>query len=106
MTRTFPVTPSACHDLDDIFEYVLETSGPNRALHVYREFHEGFAKIGAQPKLMGHVREDLADESLRVFNVFSFLVIYRPDTVPVQIIRVIHGARDVPRAMGEDAAFG
>jgi len=54
--------------------------------------------VGAQPGI-GHVRDDLADESLRVWAVFSYLIIYRTDTKPVQIIRVIHGARDVPSAI-------
>ncbi len=103
MTCTFLVTPSASHDVDDILEYVLEHSGPNRALHVYKKLYEGFSKVGEQPKLLGHKRDDLADESLRVFKVFSHLVIFRPDTVPVQIIRVIHGARDLRRLMPENA---
>jgi len=82
---------------------VLEQSGPNRALHVHRKLYEGFSKIGAQPNLLGHIRDDLADESLRVFVVFSYLIIYDPETKPVQIIRVIHGARDLPKAFEEDA---
>jgi len=103
MTRSFVLTPSASRDIDGILEYVLEHSGPTRALQVHRKLYEGLSKIGAQPKLLGHVRDDLADESLRVFAVFSYLVIYRPDTKPVQVLRVIHGARDVPRAYEEDA---
>ena len=102
MTRTFLVTPSASHDVDDILEYVLEHSGPNRALHVYKKLYEGFSKVGAQPKLLGHKRDDLADESLRAFRVFSYLVIFRPDTVPVQIIRVIHAARDIETLLADE----
>ncbi len=51
---------------------------------------------------MGHVREDLADESLRVWRVFSFLVIYRPDTSPLHVIRVLHGARDLEGLLGDE----
>lgn len=103
MTGSFILTPSASRDIDGILEYVLEHSGPNRALHVHRKLYDGFSKISAQPKLLGHIRDDLADESLRVYRVFWFLVIYRPETKPVQILRVIHGARDVPRAFEEEA---
>jgi antitoxin ParD1/3/4/toxin ParE1/3/4 len=54
--------------------------------------------VGEYPGI-GHIREDLADESVRVHAVFSFLVIYRPETKPVQVLRVIHGARDLNSAM-------
>lgn len=103
MTASYLLTPSATRDLDDILSYVLENSGPERAMHVHAKLHAGFVKIGAHPKLHGHIREDLADESLRVHVVFSYLIIYRPDTKPVQVVRVIHGARDLPQAVQEDS---
>jgi plasmid stabilization system protein ParE len=96
MTGSFILTPSAARDLDELLEYVLEQGGPNAALHVHHRLHEGFTKVAAQPGI-GHLRDDFADESLRVWAVFSYLIIYRPETKPVQILRVIHGARDVPR---------
>lgn len=98
MTCPFILTPSAARDLDEILEYVLEHGGPNPALHVHERPYEGFSKVAAQPGI-GHVRDDLADESLRVWAVFAYLIIYRPDTKPVQILRAIHGARDLPKAL-------
>lgn len=98
MTGPFILTPSAARDLDEILEYVLEHGGATPALHVHACLHEGFSKVGAEPGI-GHIRDDLADELLRVWVVFSYLIIYRPDTQPVQIIRVLHGARDVPRVV-------
>jgi len=76
---------------------VLEDSGVTRALRVHARFHEAFARIGSHPHI-GHVRDDLIDDTLRVMSGFSYLIIDRPDTSPVQIIRVIHGARDLPKA--------
>ena len=55
-------------------------------------------RLAAYPR-MGHVREDLADRTLRFWPVYSYLVVYRPDSQPLQIIRVLHGARDVPRIL-------
>jgi plasmid stabilization system protein ParE len=103
MTRAFVLTPAATRDIDEILTYILEHSGQAHALRVHGELCAGLAKVGAQPNLFGHIREDLADESLRVFAVFSYLIIYRPQTEPVQIIRAIHGARDVPTALNERA---
>ena len=48
-----------------------------------------------------HARHDLGDETLRVWVVFSYLIIYRPNTKPLQIVRVVHGARDMPSTMKE-----
>ncbi len=98
MSRRFVLTPSASRDIDAILEYVLEKSGPDRARHVHERLYEGIAKVATKPGL-GHIRDDLFDESLRVFGVFSYLIIYLPATTPLQIIRVIHGARNVPRVL-------
>jgi len=101
MTASFILTPSAARDVEGIIDFVLESSGADRALYLHKRLYEGFAKIGAMPNV-GHMRDDLGDESLRVYTVFKFLVIFRPDTKPVQILRVIHGARDLPMAFSEE----
>lgn len=49
----------------------------------------------AQHPGLGHVRDDLADESLKVRPVHSYLVIYRPDSSPLQVVRVLSGYRDI-----------
>ena len=54
-------------------------------------------RIAARPGL-GHLREDLTDEPLRFLPVWSYLVIYRL-TDPVEVVRVVHGARDVAREL-------
>jgi antitoxin ParD1/3/4/toxin ParE1/3/4 len=50
---------------------------------------------------IGHARADLAEEVVRFWPVFSYLVIYRPDANPIQIVRVLHGKRDVRRLLEE-----
>jgi plasmid stabilization system protein ParE len=44
---------------------------------------------------LGHYRDDLTTRPLRFFPVFTYLVIYLPETEPLQIIRVLSGARDI-----------
>lgn len=44
---------------------------------------------------MGHSREDLADEPLRFWPVHSYLIIYRPDRSPLEVVRVLSGYRDI-----------
>lgn len=51
---------------------------------------------------MGHWREDLSSEPLRFWQVYSYLIIYRPEPRPVQILRVLHALRDVRSLLAED----
>ena len=41
---------------------------------------------------MGHWREDLIDEPLRFWPVYSYLIIYNPAAKPIEIARILHGA--------------
>jgi antitoxin ParD1/3/4/toxin ParE1/3/4 len=50
--------------------------------------------LGSDPGI-GHAREDLTDRPLKFCPVYAYLVVYDPETKPVQIIRVLHGMRDV-----------
>ena len=50
--------------------------------------------LGLEPGL-GHVREDLTGRPLKFWPVYSYLVAYDPETKPIQIIRVLHGMRDI-----------
>jgi antitoxin ParD1/3/4/toxin ParE1/3/4 len=59
------------------------------------------AKLARTPG-MGHLREDLADEPLKFWPVYSYLIIYRPETRPLQIVRVLHGARDLRRLLSSE----
>ncbi len=47
----------------------------------------------------GHLREDLGDEAIRVWVVYSYLIIYRPEPKPLQVVRVVSGYRDVPKLL-------
>ena len=97
MRRT-RLTPSAKADLADLAAFIAGES-PTAALRVSRRLRAEMRRLARQPGL-GHRREDLADEALRAWIVYSYLVIYRADTKPLQIVRVLHSSRDVRRAMG------
>jgi len=100
MSRYF-LTPPARLDLIEIWTYLADHTSLDQADKIVRELHEAMGRLSELPGL-GHRRDDLADESLRVFAVYSYLVIYRPETTPLQVIRVIHGARDL-RAIFDEA---
>ncbi|MCP5117816.1 MAG: type II toxin-antitoxin system RelE/ParE family toxin [bacterium] len=94
MNPLFVLSAAATRDLDEILEYVLDQAGPRRAQHVADRLYDSFGKLSRTPG-MGHWRRDLTQAAVRFWPVWSFLVIYRPDTKPLEIVRVLHGARDL-----------
>jgi len=87
------LVPDARLDLISIVDYIMDESTTS-ALRVQERFLEIFSLIGENPNV-GHLREDLTTRPVRFFPVFSYLVIYLPDTNPVQIVRVLGAAQDV-----------
>ena len=41
----------------------------------------------------------LAPAAARDLAVYSYLIVYRPDTKPLQVAAVLHGARDVAKLL-------
>ncbi len=50
----------------------------------------------------GHLREDLTDRPIKFWPVFSYLIIYDPATRPVEILRVVHGNRDIASLLSQN----
>ncbi len=90
----FVLSPAARQDLHDIWDYIAKDS-IRAADRLIVRIHQTIEKIVAVPEL-GHPHQDLADETLRVWPVRSYLIVYRPKTKPLQIVRIISGYRDIP----------
>lgn len=92
---TYVLSPSAERDLEDIWEYIAQdsVSAANRVLVKIRDAIRTLTKMPT----MGHHRDDLPDPELRVWTVYSYLIIYRPDPSPLQVVRIVHGMRDIPQ---------
>jgi len=91
---SFRITPTAQHDLREILQYIAEHDGVDRALHVHEKFFEAFGLLGASPGA-GRLRKDLTGATVRWWTVFKFVVIYDAERSPVEILRVLHGMRDL-----------
>jgi plasmid stabilization system protein ParE len=50
--------------------------------------------LGGSPEA-GHFREDLTDKPVKFWPVFSYLIVYDPERRPIEVLRVLHGARDL-----------
>ena len=79
--------------------YALEVGDVDLADRIRAERVRGFHKLAQTPSL-GHFRSDLADEPLRFRAVRQYLIIYQSEVRPIEIVRVLHGARDVRAILG------
>ncbi|MGA2747784.1 MAG: type II toxin-antitoxin system RelE/ParE family toxin [Verrucomicrobiota bacterium] len=96
----FILAPAAKADLAEIWMYYATEAGdPDLADRMRDELFMSIRAVARSPGI-GHLRRDLADEPLRFHKVRSYLIIYRGETKPVQIVRVLHGARDVRAVLG------
>lgn len=91
----YRITPRAERDLREILEYIAEEAGVDRALHVHGKLLEALELLGSRPGA-GRVREDLAEANVRWWPVLKFVVVYEAERSPIEILRVLHGMRDLP----------
>jgi antitoxin ParD1/3/4/toxin ParE1/3/4 len=49
----------------------------------------------------GHWRHDLTSADVRFFSVYSYLIVYRPETKPLQVVTILHASRDVAGILSE-----
>jgi plasmid stabilization system protein ParE len=56
---------------------------------------DAFEALGSRPG-MGHKREDLNDYPALFWPVGSYVIIYRAEHRPIEIVAVTQGSRDIP----------
>lgn len=95
--RAYVLTELAQADLTKIFDYI-ERENAAAAVRVAGALRAATRLLAERPGI-GHVRLDLAKEDIRFWPVFSYLIVYRRDTEPLEIVRVLHGATDVRRLL-------
>src|SRR2546422_4283020 len=92
----FQFTPQAADDLFDIWSYIARDS-VEAANQVEDAVYQACAFLAEGP-LRGNTREDLTKLPLRFWTVQaypSYIIVYDPETDPLQIIRVLHGTRNI-----------
>lgn len=85
-------TRQAREDLLSIWSYIA-ADNPTAADRVLDAIDRRCARLSENPKL-GPARPDIAPE-LRYFPVGSYLIFYREVSAGVEIVRVLHGARNL-----------
>lgn len=84
-------------DLAEIWDHIAQDD-PKRATAFLREIEALFETLASQPT-MGRERSELA-EGLRSFPIGRYVVYYLPWPDGVDVVRVLHSARDVARLIG------
>ena len=97
MSRPYELTAEAQTHVDEIGAFIAQDS-VDAALGVYDALEEAFELLAENPGI-GHTRQDLTSRPVKFWSVFSFLVVDDPDSRPVTIVAVLHGARDVERML-------
>jgi antitoxin ParD1/3/4/toxin ParE1/3/4 len=64
------------------------------ARRVLAEFQAACAKLAEHPH-RGHARVDLTDQPVRFWSVRAYDIMYRPETQPLEIVRIVHSAQDI-----------
>ena len=96
----FRFTPDAVADRDDIWQFIA--SDNRAAADRVEEATFAACEALARNPLQGHVRPDLTKLPVRFWTPPSYpnyIVVYRPETNPLQILRVLHGKRNVRRIL-------
>lgn len=89
----FQLTPQAELDLAEIWDYIAQDSMTN-ADRVLNELEKTLRTLADNPEL-GYRREDWADSRHRFWPFYSYIVMYRPETNPLQILRIVSGFRNL-----------
>lgn len=95
----FLLTRAAAADLEEIDQYVARDA-PAAADRLLTALHEAMLRLADFPDI-GHLRHDLADEPLRFWPVSAYLIVYRAEETPLQVVRVLHASRDVRALLAE-----
>lgn len=94
----FRLSRPAERDLEEIWESIARHNVA-AAERFLERIQQAIRKLASMPAL-GSEHEFLRDKSLRVWLVKTYLIIYRPDAKPIEIVRIVRGSRDLTALFG------
>lgn len=89
-------TRRARQDLVEIGEYIA-ADNPRATDRAIDTLMDRAILLSANPQI-GSLRAEIA-EGLRLFPVGNYLILYREISVGIEVVRVLHGARDLERLL-------
>jgi toxin ParE1/3/4 len=108
MTRTIHRSQKARQDLVDAFRFYAREAGFRVAQRFFAQAEATFSRLASMPGTgAGYEHDHPALAGLRFSPVVRFrkyLVFYRPVADGIEIVRVLHGARDIASILAEEFA--
>jgi toxin ParE1/3/4 len=98
MSVRYVLAPEAALDLVQIWRYIGKQSSFQVADRVESAIRDKIIFLAGSPGA-GHLRKDLTDQPVKFFPVYSYLIVYRPDTKPLQVVSILQGRRDVEQIL-------
>ena len=98
MKSRYLLAPQAAAALVEIWQYIKEQASSAMADRVESAIRERIAFLAGTPGA-GHRRKDLTEEDVKFFPVYSYLIVYRAETKPLQIVSILHGRRDLEKIL-------
>ncbi|MGO9519630.1 MAG: type II toxin-antitoxin system RelE/ParE family toxin [Candidatus Korobacteraceae bacterium] len=98
MRARYTLAPEAALDLAEIWRYIKKQTSIEMADRVESVIRDRIVLLAGTPDA-GHWRRDLTVEAVKFFPVYSYLIVYRPETKPLQVVSILHGHRDVERIL-------
>jgi antitoxin ParD1/3/4/toxin ParE1/3/4 len=98
--RRYILAPEAALDLVEIWRYQKNKASVEIAERIERAIRDKIVFLASVPGA-GHWRKDLTDESVRFFAVYSYLIVYRPETKPLEVAAILHGSREVEQILAK-----
>ena len=102
MTAEARFFPRARRDLTEQASYLAENASPSvaeRFLDAVEQTAAGLAAMPRKGRIWKSARFEAKSEELRVWKVAGFpkiLIFNRPESSGISVVRVLHGARDLP----------
>ena len=93
----FRLSAEAAGVLKQIWEYIAEDSF-DAADRILDEIEEAFHRVSQMPRI-GHRRQDLTKQDVLFWPVGSYLIVYEPDSDPLEVVAVLHGKRNISKIL-------
>jgi plasmid stabilization system protein ParE len=98
MSARYVLAPEAALDLVQIWRYIKKQSSVAVADRVEAVIRNKIVFLTRTPGA-GHWNKDLTDVAVKFFPVYSYLIVYRPETEPLQVVSILHGHRNVEQIL-------
>jgi plasmid stabilization system protein ParE len=106
MAASYQLTPRALDNLDEIWIFIAQDK-ISAADRVEAAILSACYRLARHP-LLGTKRTEITGKPVRFWTVPrypNYIVVYRPETRPLQVVAIVHGMRNLKQLLDEPGAF-